>query len=78
MKTILKKIKKEILHASPNAPDYEGFVKIDSKYFYIKGWYKSASSDLNLYFEEVNIEWTKNKFNSSKFTNWLNSETEKI
>jgi hypothetical protein len=72
MKVQLNRIKKDLINASPNAPDYEGFTKIESKYFYVRGWYKSMSSDLDLYFQEINNEWIdKNKFNSSKFTNWL-------
>jgi hypothetical protein len=73
MKSTLNKIKKDLINASPNAPDYEGFIKIENKYFYIKGWYKSVSSDLDLHFEFINDEWlNKNKFNSKKFTNWIN------
>lgn len=71
MKIQLNKIKKDLIKASPNAPDYEGFIKIESKYFYIRGWYKSISSDLDLYFQEINDEWIKNKYNATKFTNWL-------
>lgn len=72
MKALLNRIKKDLLKSGHNVPDYEGFIKIESKYFYIRGWLKPISADLDLYYEEINNEWIdKNKFNSSKFTNWL-------
>jgi hypothetical protein len=78
MKTVFKKILKDINGINQNAPDYEGFAKINNQYVFIRGWYKLLSSDLNIYIDNVDDEWiSKNKYNSTKFVNWLKENNEK-
>lgn len=73
----LKRIKRVALAKNMQAPDYDGFFRTDRGEFYILGWLKELSSDMDLKISKVDEEFLKNKFNRQKFADWLRRNPKK-
>jgi hypothetical protein len=77
MKGTLKRIEKGLIeNISPNAPDYEGFVKGVKGYVFMRAWHKKISSDLNIQIEKIDDSWLENKFNATKFAKWFQQDNQ--
>ena len=77
MKGTLKRIEKGLVeNISPNAPDYEGFIKGVKGYAFMRAWHKTISSDLNIQIEKIDDSWLENKFNATKFAKWFQQDNE--
>lgn len=68
-KIYLKRIKK--FQPNPNQPDYEGFFRTKNGDFYVIGYLKDLSSNLDLTIKKVvSEELKKNKFLLKKYSEW--------
>lgn len=70
MKIKLKRIKRVALAKNTQVPDYDGFFRTARGDFYMLGWLKDLSSDIDLKISKVDDEFLKNKFNRQKFADW--------
>ena len=77
MEGTLKRIEKGLVeNISPNAPDYEGFIKGVKGYAFMRAWHKTISSDLNVIIEKIDNSWLENKFNATRFAKWFQQDNE--
>lgn len=71
MKLKLKRIKRVGVAKNMQAPDYDGFFRTNRGEFYIVGWLKELSSDMDLKIDKVNEIFLENRFNRQKYADWL-------
>lgn len=71
MKVKLERIKRVNLPKNMKAPDYDGFFRTPRGDFYVVGWLKDLSSDMDLKITKVDNEFNENMFNRKRYAKWL-------
>jgi hypothetical protein len=66
----LTRIKTDLSTKTQNIPDYDGFFNGQNGDFYVVGWLRNLSSDLDLNIQKVDGDFLKNKFNLKKYSDW--------
>lgn len=77
MKFTLKRIKSVVVPKSTLAPDYQAFFRTPRGDFYVVGWLKDSSSDINLKIQKVDEKFLLNKFNRREYASWLGRNPQK-
>jgi hypothetical protein len=70
MKFVLKRIKSE----NQNSPDYKGFFRTQRGDFYVVGYLKKLSSDMDLNIIIIDDDLLKNKFILKDYLEWRQTQ----
>jgi hypothetical protein len=70
MKFVLKRIKSE----NQNSPDYKGFFRTPRGDFYVVGYLKKLSSDMDLNIIIIDDDLLKNKFILKDYLEWRQTQ----
>lgn len=67
------RVKKGIYDLSPNAPDYDGIIQLNKRYFTLTGWLGELNSDISFKLQEITEERLKDdKYLRSKYLAFIN------